>query len=219
MLTAGSAEILPPAGRDAGWLRRQFHYYVGRWISRLWVGAIKLSAAERQITCICHLHRLKFLPYIFMAHCSRALSPSLRWSPTRVWAGAVRQLLWSKISSLFPLHRLQARCTSTRAIASIFGKTCPSLMLLFQSCSSSQVDEVSSVNDGSSWEQSEGSNYWMQASRWRRLKNINIYATENITIAVYLKTRHHHCWTGRKGKDRTDQKQQRMKPLKVNTQR
>lgn len=102
----------PPAAQDAGWLRRQFHYYVGRWISHLWVGAIKLSAAERQITCICHLHWLKFLPYIFMAHCSRALSPSLRCTPTPVWTGAVHSLSFSDLKYQVSFRSIGCRCTA-----------------------------------------------------------------------------------------------------------
>lgn len=35
---------------------------------------------------------------------------------------AFAELLWSKISNFFLLHRLQVYCTSTRAILSIFGK-------------------------------------------------------------------------------------------------
>lgn len=172
------------------------------------------------------LHRLKFLRYIFMAHCSHALSPSLYGSSPHtcvcVCVGRSRafaELLWSKIPTFFLLHRLQAHRTSTPPIAKVFGKTCPSLMLLFQSPSSCQVDKVSSASDRSSWEQSEGNKYWMEASRWRRLKGINIYATEYITGAVYSKTQQLRCWTEKEGKDRTDQKQQRMKPFQVHTQR
>lgn len=159
VLTQGSAEILPLLlGTLAG--------YAGAFII-MWEGESRICGSElfncqrpkRRITCICHLHRLKFLLYICMAHCSHALSPS-RWSPTRVGPSrAFVELLRSKISSLLPLHRLQARCTSTRPILSIFGKTCPSLMLLLQPRPSSQVDKVSPVNDGSSWEQREGSKY------------------------------------------------------------
>lgn len=37
---------------------------------------------------------------------------------------------------------------------------------------------------------------------------------QSTVLLLFTWPRHDHCWTGRKGKDRTDQKQQRMKPIK-----
>lgn len=97
----------------------------------------------------------KFLPYIFMAHCSRALSPSLRLSPTRVWAAAVRSQSFSDLQYQVP----SLSASTPPPIASTFGATRPSAAAPLpppRPRLSSQVDKVSLVEDGSSWEPSEG---------------------------------------------------------------
>lgn len=101
----------------------------------------------------------KFLPYIFMAHCSRASSPSLRLPPhARVGWSVRRASLISNIKFLpSPLGCRRTCETSAPPIVSTFGATRPSATVPFPSPRfSSQVDKVSPVEDGSAWEPREG---------------------------------------------------------------
>lgn len=121
----------------------------------MWVAAIKLSAARRQITCIYHPRRPNFSPIslwpIAPARC-------LRLSPTRVWAGAVRSRSFSDLkyqvsylSAGLQAHCKRQRSPSYRPLAQL---VLPQ-RLRSRPRFSSQVDKVSLVKDGSSWEPSE----------------------------------------------------------------
>lgn len=117
------------------------------------------------------------------------------------WSRAFAELLWSEISSFFPLRAAAGALQrqGSRAYRP-FGKTCPSVMPVLKSCFSSQVDKVSPVSDGGPWEQNEGHKYWMQARRRRRFRNYQYLCHRiYITIGIYWKTQQ-QCLTGRKRK-------------------